>query len=123
MFILFCSPPIISALKTMEVPVGAAFKLTQEELSNDHAGPVGKVRGHEFFDLGNKLLGYIKGEEIYTATHVKVAYVRIGNVYDLNNKKMISLSDAQKMMNCHYEGVALAGYWYFFGRASKKITL
>ncbi|MFA6237949.1 MAG: hypothetical protein WC635_11515 [Bacteriovorax sp.] len=96
--------------------MGAALKLKQEETPKAVAKPVGTVKAHEFFNPANKLMGYVKGEEIYSASHFKVAYSKAGNVYDNTNKKMISLSDAKKMMNCDYDGVTLAGFWYFFGR-------
>lgn len=94
--------------------MGAVFKLSPEELDRQNRQVNGKVKGHEFYNMEDRLVGYSKGEEIYTATHTKVAYAKIGNVYSASNKKMISLEDAKQMMNCKYDGVTLAGYWYFF---------
>jgi hypothetical protein len=102
----------------MEEVMGAALRMKQhDKLLNDYKKSTGKVKGHEFFSPTDKLMGYMKGEEIYTASHFKVAYVKTGNVYDTTNKKMISLTDAKKVMDCDYDGVALAGLWYFFGRS------
>lgn len=93
--------------------MGAAVKLEFQETPED-TKPRGTVKGHEFFNLDNKLMGYVKGEEIYTSSHFKVAYTKTGNVYNTGNKKMISLTDAKKIMNCQYDGVTLAAYWFFF---------
>ena len=95
-----------------------APKLQPEEMFYEDDEPRGIVKGHEFFNLDNKLLGYVKGEEVYTASHFKVAYTKTGNIYNTANKKMISLVDARKMMNCPFDGITLAGYWFFF-RPSK----
>lgn len=97
--------------------MGAALKMKAEETLKANTKTTGTIKGHEFFNPANKLMGYMKGEEIYTASHFKVAYAKAGNVYDTTNKKMITLSDAKKVMNCDYDGVTLAGYWYFFGRS------
>ena len=99
--------------------MGAALKMKSEVSENANLKNTGIVKGSEFFNPSNKLMGYVKGEEIYTASHFKVAYTKAGNVYDVTNKKMINLSDAKKVMNCDYDGVTLAGYWYFFGRSKK----
>lgn len=96
--------------------MGAALKLKPDEALKPKDKIEGKVRGYEFFNSANKLVGYMKDEEIYTASHFKVAYTKNGNVYDITNRKMIALTDAKIVMNCDYEGVTLAGYWYFFGR-------
>ncbi|MGZ3789118.1 MAG: hypothetical protein ACXVLQ_11380 [Bacteriovorax sp.] len=96
--------------------MGAALKMKPEETMKANKKIAGTVRAHEFFNPANKLMGYVKGDEIYTASHFKVAYTKAGNVYDVTNKKMISLSDAKNVTGCDYEGVTLAGFWYFFGR-------
>ena len=100
----------------MEEIMGAALKMKPEDSVKTDTKPKGIVKGYEFFNHANKLVGYQKGEEIYTASHLKVAYAKAGNVYDTANKKMITLGDAKKIMSCDYEGVTLAGFWYFFGR-------
>ena len=98
--------------------MGAVLKLTPEEfeekLAKENYKIPGIIKGHECFNLEGKLVGYVKGEEVYTASHFKVAYAKIGNIYNNSNKKMISLDDAKKVMNCSYEGVKLAAFWYFF---------
>lgn len=97
--------------------MGAALKLKPEEMEKIPKKIPGTVRAHEFFNTSNRLMGYRKGDEIYTASHFKVAYVKAGNVYDITNRKMISLADAKLVVSSEYEGVTLAGFWYFFGRA------
>lgn len=99
--------------------MGAAPKYHPENNFFEDINPRGIVKGHEFFNLDNQLLGYVKGDEVYTATHFKVAYTKTGNIYNTINKKMISLDDARKLMNCPYDGVTLAGYWYFFRPGAK----
>lgn len=101
----------------MEELMGAALKLKPEETTTTNPKVYGTVKAHEFFNPANKLVGYRKGDEIFTASHFKVAYIKAGNVYDITNKKMITLGDAKKAMGCDYEGVTLAGFWYFFGRS------
>jgi hypothetical protein len=94
--------------------MGAAPKFHPDQMFFEDVNPRGTVKGHEFFDLDNILLGYVKGVEVYTSNHSKVAYTQTGNIYNISNRKMISLDDARKVMNCPYDGVTLAGYWYFF---------
>ena len=105
---IFKSPPIIAALK-----------MKPNEESKLDSKTFGTVKGFEFFNPSKKLVGYIKGEEVFTASHFKVAHIKGGNICDNTNKKLISLNDAKKMMDCDYDGVTLAGFWYFFGRNSR----
>jgi hypothetical protein len=97
--------------------MGAALKMKPEEITLKKSKVTGIVKAHEFFNSANKLMGYRKGDEIYTASHFKVAYVKGGNIYDVTNKKMISLIDAKVATECEYDGVILAGFWYFFARS------
>lgn len=96
--------------------MGAAYKLTNDQLTDSHNHKLGYIRGQDYYTGVNHKVGYFKGNDIFDSGHRKVAYVKGDDVFDSTHKKIARLSDLKREIDGANGGTSVAGFWWFFVR-------